>query len=74
MSFIYIDWIKKHYTKEQKAIINMAENEYDRAVETASKCLDKDTLLEFIFESAYAIKLRSIKHKCFEETNAKLNR
>ena len=73
MSFVYIDWVKKHFTKEQKADINMAENAYNRAVETASKYLDKEALYEFICGSGYGAKLVELKHKHFEETNARLN-
>lgn len=73
MSFVYIDWVKKHFTKEQKANINMAENVYNRAVETASKYLDKDALFKFICESDYATKLADMKHRYFEITNARLN-
>ena len=73
MSFTYIDWVKKHFTKEQKAAINMATNEYDRAMQTASKYLDKDALFKFICESSYATKLADMKHRYFETTNARLN-
>lgn len=73
MSFAYIDWVKKHFTKEQKANINMAENVYNRAVETASKCLDKEAMYEFICNNGYSTKLAELKHRYFEETNARLN-
>lgn len=73
MSFAYIDWVKKHFTKEQKANINMAENAYNRAVETVSKYLDKEAMYEFICNNGYGAKLAELKHRYFEETNAKLN-
>lgn len=73
MSFVYIDWVKKHFTKEQKANINMAENAYNRAVETASKYLDKEVMCEFICNNGYSAELAELKHKYFEETNARLN-
>lgn len=73
MSFVYIDWVKKHFTKGRKADINMAENAYNRAVETASKCLDKEALCEFICSNGYGAKVVDLKHRYFEETNARLN-
>lgn len=73
MSFVYIDWIKKHFTKEQKANINMAENAYNRAIETASKSLSKEAIVEFICNNGYGAKAAELKHRYFEETNAKLN-
>lgn len=73
MSFTYIDWVKKHFTKEQKAAINMATNEYDRAMQTASKYLDKEAMYEFICNNGYGAELAELKHKYFEMTNARLN-
>lgn len=72
MYFTYIDWVKERFTKKQKAEINMANNEYNRAIETARLSgIDEDTFLSVVF--SYSEKGVNLRRKYFEETVRRLN-
>lgn len=72
MYFTYIDWVKERMTRQQKAEINMLENEFDRIMKTASIALgeDKETLFEVM--CSYNDKMVQVKHKYFEMTRRRL--